>query len=405
MIRRPARGRRTAVRAACRAPASGSTSVIAEHAAAAPGVLPLLSFTLEALYAEDVDKRGGHVLTFATYDGLGGLEGAIATRADDTLARLPATAQAALPRVLRALATVSLASDQLAVSRAAPLNSFAPGSPARVTLDALIGARLVVASREGTAPVVRLAHEALLSRWERARLQMAADRRDLETRMLVESQQTRHAAAAQRARKAAIAAARSRFGRCRRPRETLGRRLARPDSRLHRRVRARRPGRCASALDGGRGGDVMPRQFRRGFVHGALHRKEPGRRGADRAIALSRPRFTQRNRGGQQHARQHTGSRSAAPAPCRSLAALRQQCRIRARGSLRQPAPRGVVARSHGAAGGRRILARRQANRDCRRRQHRANLGRPAAARSSPFSRDIRTGCGRRASRPTARAW
>ncbi|MGD0026288.1 MAG: AAA family ATPase, partial [Xanthobacteraceae bacterium] len=35
-------------------------SVIAERAAAAPGVLPLLSFTLEALYAEDVDKRGGH---------------------------------------------------------------------------------------------------------------------------------------------------------------------------------------------------------------------------------------------------------------------------------------------------------------------------------------------------------
>ena len=170
--------------------------VIAERAATAPGVLPLLSFTLDALYAEDIGKHGGHILTFATYDGLGGLEGAIATRAEDTLARLPATAQAALPRVLRALATVSPASDQLAVSRAAPLDSFAPGSPARVMLEALIGARLVVASGGRTAPVVRLAHEALLSRWERARLQVAADRRDLETRMLVESQQIRHAAAA-----------------------------------------------------------------------------------------------------------------------------------------------------------------------------------------------------------------
>jgi WD40 repeat protein len=170
-------------------------SVLAERAAAAPGVLPLLSFTLEALYAEDVVKRGGRVLTFATYDGLGGLEGAIATRADETLAGLPLTAQAALPRVLRALATVSPASDQLAVSRAAPLDSFVPGSPARTTLDALIGARLVVASGEATAPVVRLAHEALLTRWERAHKQMVADRRDLETRMLVENQQTRYAAA------------------------------------------------------------------------------------------------------------------------------------------------------------------------------------------------------------------
>ena len=98
--------------------------------------------------------------------------------------------------MLRALATVSPASDQLAVSRAAPLDSFVPGSAARVMFDALIGARLVVASGEGTAPVVRLAHEALLGRWERARHQLAADRRDLETRMLIESQQTRHLAAA-----------------------------------------------------------------------------------------------------------------------------------------------------------------------------------------------------------------
>ena len=170
-------------------------SVIAEHAVRAPGILPLLSFTLEALYAEDVGKHDGRILTFASYEALGGLEGAIATRADETLARLPAIAQEALPRVLRALATVSPQSDQLAVSRAAPLNSFTPGSPARLTLDALIGARLVVASGVGTAPVVRLAHEALLTRWERARQQMVADRRDLETRILVESQQVRQAAA------------------------------------------------------------------------------------------------------------------------------------------------------------------------------------------------------------------
>jgi len=170
-------------------------SVIAERAAAAAGVLPLLSFTLEELYAEDVAKGGGRVLTFATYDRLGGLEGAIATRAEDTLARLPASAQAALPRLLRALATVSPATDHFAVSRAAPLDSFAPGTNARVLLDALIAARLVVASGDGAAPVVRLAHEALLSRWERARGQMIADRRDLETRMLIEGQHARYAAA------------------------------------------------------------------------------------------------------------------------------------------------------------------------------------------------------------------
>jgi tetratricopeptide (TPR) repeat protein len=38
---------------------------------------------------------------------------------------------------------------------------------------------------------VRLAHEALIDRWDRARLQLAADRRDLETRALIEQQQVR----------------------------------------------------------------------------------------------------------------------------------------------------------------------------------------------------------------------
>ncbi|HLK26900.1 MAG TPA: AAA family ATPase [Caulobacteraceae bacterium] len=170
-------------------------SVIAERAVAAPGVLPLLSFTLQALYAEDVGNRGGRVLTFSSYDALGGLDGAIATRAEQTLAALPPTARQALPRVLRALATVSAASDQLAVSRAAPLDYFKTGSPARETLDALIAARLVVASEEGAAPMVRLAHEALLNHWQRARLQLAADRRDLETRRVIEAQHVRYQAA------------------------------------------------------------------------------------------------------------------------------------------------------------------------------------------------------------------
>ena len=168
----------------------GLDAVLAERAAAEPGVLPLLSFTLETLYAEDVTKRGGRVLSFASYDALGGLEGAIATRADEVVGRLEAAARAALPRVLRALATVA-GPGQTPVARAAPLASFAEGSPARALVDALIAARLLVAASEKTVPTVRLAHEALLSHWQRAREQLAVDRRDLETRALIERQQAR----------------------------------------------------------------------------------------------------------------------------------------------------------------------------------------------------------------------
>ena len=60
-----------------------------------------------------------------------------------------------------------------------------------MVVDALTEARLLVASNEGTTPTVRFAHEALISHWQRATDQLTHDRRDLETRALVERQQAR----------------------------------------------------------------------------------------------------------------------------------------------------------------------------------------------------------------------
>jgi tetratricopeptide (TPR) repeat protein len=62
-------------------------------------------------------------------------------------------------------------------------------------VDALTAARLLVATGDRTGPTVRLAHEALISSWGRAREQLTADRRDLETRTIVEQQRARYAAA------------------------------------------------------------------------------------------------------------------------------------------------------------------------------------------------------------------
>jgi hypothetical protein len=169
----------------------GLDTVLAEHAASEPGVLPLLSFTLDALYREDIERRGGHELTFAQYDHLGGLEGAIARRADEVLQSLSANAQAAAPRVLRALATLGGVGNETPVARSVPLSNFAPGTDARAVVDAFVDARLLVAASEGETATVRLAHESLISRWDRAREQLTADRRDLETRSLIERQYTR----------------------------------------------------------------------------------------------------------------------------------------------------------------------------------------------------------------------
>src|SRR5262249_52565207 len=165
-------------------------SMIAQDAAAEPDALPLLSFTLDELY-KDAKARGDGVLTHASYEALGGLEGAIAYRADVIVAGLPAPAQAALPRVLRTLTTVTGDSDRAPVARSVPLDTFAAGSASRILVDAFVAARLLVAGGEnGATSSVRLAHEALISRWQRARDQIAADLRDLKTRHIVDREFT-----------------------------------------------------------------------------------------------------------------------------------------------------------------------------------------------------------------------
>jgi WD40 repeat protein len=187
MIRRPAQAAGLSFEAHASS-GLGLDAVLAEHAAAAPGALPLLSFTLDELY-RTAKSRDSTVLTHASYEALGGLEGAIANRAEEIMAGLSAPAQTALPRVLRALTTVTSTTDQTPVARSASLDSFAEGLPARTLVDAFVAARLLVAASEGgAAATVRLAHEALISRWQRARDQLAADRRDLETRTLIERQ-------------------------------------------------------------------------------------------------------------------------------------------------------------------------------------------------------------------------
>ena len=137
---------------------------------------------MDELYSEDVHRCGGNELCFRQYEALGGLAGAIAKRADQIMDALPEKARAASPRVLRALATLGGVGDMTPVARSVPLDSFPPGSETRMAVDAFIEGRLLVASTEGETATVRIAHEALLSRWKRASDQLTADRRDLEMR-------------------------------------------------------------------------------------------------------------------------------------------------------------------------------------------------------------------------------
>ena len=155
---------------------------IREAASKDPGALPLLSFLLDQLWQHRTETGG---LTFAAYEELGGLEGALGRRAEAVFRSLPEPVQAALPRVLRALVTVS-GSGAEPTSRATPMSRFAAGSPERALVDALLAARLVIAEGAAGGARLRVAHEALLTHWERARQQVATDRGDLELRAQLE---------------------------------------------------------------------------------------------------------------------------------------------------------------------------------------------------------------------------
>lgn len=173
----------------------GLDAVIAHAAVEEPGALPLLSVMLDALYERNVGtsslSTAQHRLRYSTYRELGELTGAIARRAEDifnSVAAIDPDAAQAFPRVLRALVTTS-AQGTAVTSRAAQLEQFAEGGPEARLISTFVSqqARLLVAATSEQGTEIRVAHEALIENWPRARAQIDIDRRDLDTRSRIES--------------------------------------------------------------------------------------------------------------------------------------------------------------------------------------------------------------------------
>ena len=143
-----------------------------------PSALPLLQFTLEELYRR---RSGEGVLTFAAYEEIGGLEGALAHRADSVFAEQSPEVQAALPRVLGPLVTVSEDEDAFG-RRHAAIDAF-EDPESRQLVAALVEARLLVSdmASDGTVQVA-VAHEALIRHWPRAVEWLQANRELLRIR-------------------------------------------------------------------------------------------------------------------------------------------------------------------------------------------------------------------------------
>ncbi len=127
-----------------------------------PDALPLLQHTLQTLYERRNDQRQ---LTFAAYDDIGGLEGAVAHRAEQVFATLPLNAQASLDTVLTKLIVIQPDSDAVS-GRRTSIDAF--DADGRTLVDAFTSARLFVRDHHNGQPTVGVVHEALLRRWPRA---------------------------------------------------------------------------------------------------------------------------------------------------------------------------------------------------------------------------------------------
>jgi DNA-binding winged helix-turn-helix (wHTH) protein/tetratricopeptide (TPR) repeat protein len=138
--------------------------VLCESAAASPDALPLLQYCLQELYAL---RSSSGELNFDAFRQLGGVEGAIAQRAEQVVARFGAAQKSALERVM-SLVVVIAANEETVTSRRAPWSAL-KGEAERQVVDALVESRLFVSELLGDVPGFGIAHEAILRRWPRIR--------------------------------------------------------------------------------------------------------------------------------------------------------------------------------------------------------------------------------------------
>ena len=135
-----------------------------------PGNLPLLEFVLKELW----EKRRGGVLLNETYDAIGGLQGAVATKADELLKGLSSAEQKILQRVF--LRIVRPSESGVDTRRRAAFTELPPEGEELVVK--LANERLLVTNQSGSGleQTVEVAHEALISNWSTLRAWVNEDR-------------------------------------------------------------------------------------------------------------------------------------------------------------------------------------------------------------------------------------
>ncbi|MCE9526547.1 MAG: tetratricopeptide repeat protein [Planctomycetales bacterium] len=165
--------------------------VLKEAATADPAALPLLQFTLDEIYKKSNAEQTG-LLTFAAYDELGGMTGALRTRAEETIEevrrQLGDRTEATFSTVFSALVGLNPDADRTVVRLYAYLDRICVHPDCRLLVDTLIAARLFITDIDDEEkPVVTICHEAMLKHWPRLAEWIDGNRDFLRTRARIAS--------------------------------------------------------------------------------------------------------------------------------------------------------------------------------------------------------------------------
>jgi WD40 repeat protein/DNA-binding SARP family transcriptional activator len=156
-----------------RALAAELVSAVADE----PAALPSLQFTLYEL----AERSAGKSLTLAAYRQLGGVDGAIASRAELLYASLDDAERAAVRQMFERLVVVNAEGEPTRRRAARTELAGHAASSAEAVIDRWAHARLLTLDRhpQTREPTVELAHEALLREWPRLRRWIEEDREAL----------------------------------------------------------------------------------------------------------------------------------------------------------------------------------------------------------------------------------
>jgi len=149
----------------------GLVDAILDDVLGEPGALPLLQYALLELW----QRREGRRLTFQAYRDIGGVEGAIARRAEEIYTGFTSQEQGLVRRVMMRLVQPGIGTEdtrrRATLAELSPLPESGEGPGVRAVIQALADARLVTTGRDPASGqvTVEVAHEALIRGWPRLR--------------------------------------------------------------------------------------------------------------------------------------------------------------------------------------------------------------------------------------------